>query len=113
MNHRHDDDFDLELHAVFRREHTHLPAEPFCGAVLRAVAAKHKRAALRARLALVAAVVALVLVSPLLFDAATWLAPRLEAALALASGWLMSPFGLGAAALCALAALATKWARVW
>ena len=29
------------------------------------------------------------------------------------SEWLESPFGLGTAALCALAVLATKWARVW
>jgi hypothetical protein len=39
MNDRHHDDFDPELHALFEREHTHLPAEPFCGAALRAVAA--------------------------------------------------------------------------
>jgi hypothetical protein len=54
-----------------------------------------------------------VLVSPLLIYASSWLAPRLDAALALASGWLASPFGMAAAALCVLAALATKWARVW
>jgi hypothetical protein len=113
MNDRHHDDFDPELHALFEREHTHLPAEPFCGAALRAVAAERKRAALRARIALAAAVVALVLVSPLLIYASSWLAPRLDAALALASGWLASPFGMAAAALCVLAALATKWARVW
>jgi hypothetical protein len=113
MNCGHDDDFDPELHALFRREHTHLPAEPFCGAALRAVAAERKRAALRARTALVAAVVALVLASPLFIGASSWLAPRLDAALALASGWLATPFGMAAAALCVLAALATKWARVW
>lgn len=113
MNDRHDDDFDPELHALFRREHTHLPAEPFCGAALRAVAAERKRAALRARTALVATVVALVLASPLVIGASSWLAPRLDAALALASGWLATPFGMAAAALCVLGALATKWARVW
>jgi hypothetical protein len=106
-------DFDPELHALFKREHTHVAAEPFCGAVLRAVAAERKRAALRARVALAAAIVALVLVSPLMFNAASWLGPRLDAGLALASGWLATPFGVGAAALLVLAALATKWARVW
>jgi hypothetical protein len=113
MNDRHDDDSDLRLDELFRREHMHLPAEPFCGAVLRAVAAERKRAALRARLTLVAAIGVLVLVAPLLVSASGWLAPRLDALLALASGWLASPFGLGTAALFALAALATKWARVW
>lgn len=113
MNDRHSDDFDPQLERLFRREHAHLPAEPFCGAALRAVAAERTRAALRARVSLAAAVVALVLVSPLLLRASAWLAPRLDAALAFASGWLSSPFGFSTAALCALAALATKWARVW
>jgi hypothetical protein len=53
------------------------------------------------------------LVTPLLVSASGWLAPRLDAALALFSAWLASPVGFGTAALCALVALATKWARVW
>ena len=48
-----------------------------------------------------------------MFNAASWLGPRLDAGLALASGWLATPFGVGAAALLVLAVLATKWARVW
>jgi hypothetical protein len=113
MHDEHHDDFDPELQALFKREHTHVPAEPFYGAALRAVAAERKRAALRARIALAVSIVALVLASPLLISASGWLTPRLDAALALASDWFASPFGMGAVALCALAALATKWARVW
>lgn len=106
-------EFDPRLGELFRREHTHVPAEPFTSATLRRVAAERKRVALRTRLAQAAAVVALIVLSPLLIDASIWVSARLDELFASASAWLASPLGLAAAGLCALVALAAKWARVW
>jgi hypothetical protein len=112
MNDR-DDEFDPKLEALFRREHTHLPAEPFAGATVRMLAAERRRAALHTRLAQAAAVVALIVLSPLLIDASVWISSRLDELFASASAWLASPLGLVAVGLGALVALATKWARIW
>jgi hypothetical protein len=106
-------DFDPRLEDLFRREHTHLPPEPFCSAALRAIAAGRKRAARRTLLLQAAALVALISLSPLLIDGSMWVAMRLDELFALVSAWLASPLGLAGAALCALVAVATKWARVW
>jgi hypothetical protein len=38
------DEFDPKLEAFFKREHTHVSAEPFLAATLRAVAAAGRRA---------------------------------------------------------------------
>jgi hypothetical protein len=112
MNDR-DDEFDPKLEALFRREHTHLPAEPFAGATLRMLAAERRRAALRARFVQAAAVIALIALSPLLIRASVWISSRLDELFAAASSWLASPLGLAAVALGALGALAAKWARIW
>ena len=109
----HDDEFDPRLAELFRREHTHVPAEPFATATLRAIAAERNRVALRTRLLQAAAVIALILLSPRLIDASVWISSRLDELFAAASVWLASPLGLAAAALAALVALATKWARIW
>ena len=109
----HDDEFDPRLEQLFRREHTHLPAEPFATATLRAIVAERKRGALRTRVLQTAAVIALIILSPRLLDASVWVSTRLDELFASASGWLASPLGLIGAALCALVALATKWARIW
>lgn len=109
----HHDEFDPRLTELFRREHAHLPAEPFATATLRAIAADRKRVAQRNRLLQAAAVLALILLSPRLIDASVWISSRLDELFASASTWLASPLGFGAAALAALAALATKWARIW
>ena len=114
----HDDEFDDEdidprLEQLFRREHTHLPAEPFSTATLRAIAADRKRVALRARALQGAAVIVLIILSPRLLDASVWVSTRLDELFASASGWLASPVGLIGAGLCGLVALATKWARIW
>ena len=105
MNH-HNPDFDPRLAELFRREHTHLPPEPFSSVTLRALAAGRKRAVLRTRLMQAAAAIVLLLLAPRI-------ATQLDPLLARASDWLASPLGLAAAALCVLIALATKWARVW
>jgi hypothetical protein len=102
----HNPDFDPRLAELFRREHTHLPPEPFSSVTLRALAAERKRAVLRTRLMQAAAVIVLVLLAPRI-------AAQLDPLLARASDWLASPLGLASAALCVLIALATKWARVW
>jgi hypothetical protein len=106
-------DFDPRLAELFAREHTHLPAEPFATAALRAVAAERKRAALTKRLLQAAGLIALVALSPLLIAASTWVSARLDELFASISGWLASPLGLAVAVVCALAALGTRWARIW
>jgi len=116
MNDPHDqpDEFDPRLAELFRREHTHLPAEPFSTATLHAIAADRQRIALRKRLLQAAAVIALIALSPRLIEASVWLSARLDELFASASTWLASPVGLGVAvALGALVAVATKWARIW
>ena len=112
MNDR-DEKFDPRLAELFRREHAHLPAEPFATATLRAIAAARKRAALRARLLQAAAVFVLILASPRLVEASVWMSSRLDALFEAASLWLESPFVLAGVALAALVALATKQARIW
>ena len=112
MNDRHDES-DPRLTELFGREHSHLPAEPFSTATLRAIAADRKRVALRNRLLQAAAVIALIVLSPRLIDASVWISSGLDELFASASTWLASPLGLVGAALAILAALATKWARIW
>jgi hypothetical protein len=108
------DQFDPQLEALFRREHTHLAAEPFAGATLRMLAAERRRAALRTRLVQAAAVTAVIVLSPLLIGASVWISSRLDELFTSASTWLASPLGLTVGlGLGALAALAAKRARVW
>jgi hypothetical protein len=109
----HDDEFDPRLAELFSREHAHLPAEPFSTATLRAIASDRQRVALRNRLLQAAAVIALIVLSPRLIDASVWVSSRLDELFASASTWLASPLGLATAAVAALVAVATKWARVW
>jgi hypothetical protein len=97
------DEFDPELEALFKREHTHVPAEPFVAATLRAVAAARWRAAWKTRLVVAAAVFAIVLLSPQLIAASVWISSRLDEVFAEASSWLASPLGLAVAAVAALA----------
>jgi hypothetical protein len=106
-------EFDPRLEELFAREHTHLPAEPFSTATLRAIASARKRVALRNRLLQTAAVIVLIALSPRLIDASVWISSRLDELFASASAWLASPLGLAAAAFAVLVVLATKWARIW
>ncbi len=107
-------EFDPNLEALFRREHTHLPAEPFSTATVSAIAAARRRALLGKRALQAAGVAALILLSPRLIDASIWISARLDELLATVSAWLSSPLGLAAAVLCALgAAAAARWARIW
>jgi hypothetical protein len=107
------DEFDPRLAELFRREHTHLPAEPFATATLRAIAAERKRVLLTGRLLRAGGLIVLILLSPRLIEASVWMSSRLDELFAAASTWLASPLGLAGVALAALAALATKWARLW
>lgn len=109
----HHDEFDPRLEELFRREHAHLPAEPFSTATLRAIAADRQRISLRNRLLQAAAVIVLIVLSPRLIDASVWVSSRLDELFVSASSWLASPLGLAAAAIAALVAVATKWARIW
>jgi hypothetical protein len=75
-------EFDPKLEALFRREHMHLPAEPFSKATLRTIAAARRRAHLGKRLLQVAGLGALILLSPLLIDGSIWVSARLDGLLA-------------------------------
>lgn len=108
-----DHEFDPRLEELFAREHTHVPAEPFSTTVLRAIAADHRHAVLTTRVVQVAGIVMLITLSPLLINGSIWVAMRLDELTAAVYTWLASPFVLAAAALVALAAVATKWARIW
>src|SRR5262245_40240852 len=109
----HDDEFDPRLAELFRREHAHVPTEPFATVTLRAVAADRKRVARRYRLLQAAAVIVIVLASPRLIEASVWMSSQLDELFASASTWLASPLVLAGVALAALVAVATKWARIW
>lgn len=102
------DEFDPKLAALFEREHTHVPAEPFVNATLRAVAAARRRALWKTRLVFAAAVVGVVLLSPQLIAGSIWLSSRLDEAFALVSSWLATPYGLAAAGLAALTAFVLR-----
>lgn len=100
------------LQELFAREHTHVPAEPFATTVLRAIVADRKHAALTTRVLQVAGVVMLITLAPLLINGSIWVAMRLDELTAAVYAWLSSPVVLAGVALVALAALATKWARI-
>jgi hypothetical protein len=104
---------DPRLEELFAREHTHLPPEQFSTVVLRAIAADRTHAALTRRVLLAAGVIALILVSPFLISGSIWVGMRLNELTAAAFAWLASPLVLAGVALFALAAIATKWARIW
>ena len=106
-------EFDPRLEELFAREHTHLPAEPFSPVVLRAIAADRQHSVLTTRVLQAAGVVALITLFPLLVNGSLWVATRLEELTGYVLVWLASPFVLAGVALVALAAVATKWARIW
>ena len=117
-DHNHEDDeYDPLLEGLFRREHTHLPAEPFSSKTLKAIAADRKRALVTRRLLQAAGVIVLILLSPQLIAGSVWLSARLDEVFALASSWLANPFGMAAAALVAglvaMAVLVARRARGW
>src|ERR1700752_3158222 len=94
----HHDEFDARLAELFRREHAHLPAEPFSTATLRAIAADRQRISLRNRLLQAAAVIATIVLSPRLIDASVWISSRLDELFASASTWLPPTAGPAGAA---------------
>lgn len=104
---------DARLEELFAREHTHVPAEPFYSTVLRAIVADRQHAVLTTRVLQVAGVVLAITLAPLLINGSLWVVMRLEELTAVVYVWLSSPVVLAGAALLALAAVATKWARIW
>lgn len=107
------DDRDPLLEGLFSREHTHLAAEPFSRKTLQAIATERKRAAWTRRLLQAAGVIALFALSPQLIAVSIWVSSALDEAFRLASSWLATPYGIGTAALVALAAFIGRLARVW
>jgi hypothetical protein len=112
MNHE-NHEFDPRLDELFAREHTHLPAEQFSTTVLRAIVADRQHAALTKRVLQAAGVILLITLAPLLINGSIWVAMRLEELTGAAYALLASPLVLAGVALFALAAVATKWARIW
>jgi hypothetical protein len=108
-----DRDFDPQLHALFAREHTHVAAEAFVTRALRAIAAERTRALWTNRVLQGVGVIALIALSPVLIGVSRRAAMRLVELAAIASAWPAAPFVLASVALLALAAIATKWARIW
>jgi hypothetical protein len=106
------DEFGPQLEALFKREHTHLSAEPFLAATLRAVAAARRRERLKTWLVAAATVVGVVLLSPQLIAGSVWVSSRLDELFAVVSAWLASPYGLAAAGLAVLAVFVVRRARV-
>jgi hypothetical protein len=102
------DEFDPKLEALFKREHTHVSAEPFVNATLRAVAAARRRALWKTRIVVAAAVVGVVLLSPQLIAGSVWVSSRLDELFAAVSSRLATPYGLAAAGLAVLVALALR-----
>ena len=106
-------EFDPRLEELFAREHTHLPAEQFATVVLRAIASDRRNAVVTTRVLQAAGVVVLITLLPLLINASVWAAMRLDELAAAVFAWVASPFVLAGVALIGLAAVATKWARIW
>jgi hypothetical protein len=102
------DEFDPQLEALFKREHAHVPAEPFVAATLRAVAAARRRAAWKTRLVVLAAFVGVVLLSPQLIAGSVWVSSRLDELFATLSSRLATPSGAAAVALAAIAAFTAR-----
>jgi len=105
------DEFDPKLEALFEREHTHVRAEPFVNATLRAVAAARRRALWKTRLVVLAAIMGVVLLSPQLIGGSVWVSSRLDELFAAVSSWLATPYGLAAAGLAVLVAFVLRRAR--
>jgi hypothetical protein len=106
-------ELDPRLEELFAREHTHVPAEPFSSTVLRTIAADRQHAVVTTRVLQAAAIVMLITLSPLIIKGSIWVAMRLEELTAAVYAWVASPFVLAGVVLFALAAIATKWARIW
>jgi hypothetical protein len=92
-------DFDIELAAQFRSEHTHLRAEPFVSTTLHRVAAERMRTTVVKYALQAAALLAVAWASPWLIEASTLLSNELDGLFAKASALLGTPIGMLAAAL--------------
>jgi hypothetical protein len=85
-------DFGTTLAARFRREHTHVPAEPFVRVTLQRVAAERVRLRVVKYTQLGAALIILAWASPWLIEASVLLSNQLD-------GLFATPLGMIAAAL--------------
>lgn len=98
-NNNHTNHFDPQLSALFEREHTHLPEEPFVTTTMAAVR-KQRRALVTLGNALrITVLVILVVASPWLIAAAASLNEVLESSLAWignSAGWLLALLATGA-----------------
>ena len=100
---RHDADANRESVGRQRAEHI----------LVGCIVSDRQHAALTTRVLQVAAAVLLITLAPLLINGSIWVAMRLDELTAAVYAWLSSPLVLVGVALVALAALATKWARIW
>lgn len=103
------DDCDRDLRALFDREHSQLPPEPFVNATWARLAKARARARMARRSVQAAALAALALGSPWLIEGSVLLSARLGTLFGVAAGWLSTRAGTVAAVLCLLAVLV--WRR--
>ena len=101
---------DEKLAALFAREHTHIPAEPFAGATLARVAAERRRTVAIRRALQVLSLILLVAVGPWLIAASVWISGRMDTLFAWASD---RPAVVAVAVLVGAAVFALGRRRVW
>jgi len=99
-------EFDPELAARFRDAHAHIPEDPFVGATLKRAAADSARSVATRRALQVAALVAVIGVSPWLIQGSVLISDLLDQAFVLASAWLAQPVGI---TILAVAGIALAW----
>ncbi|HZF31578.1 MAG TPA: hypothetical protein VE907_20850 [Gammaproteobacteria bacterium] len=103
------DDCDRDLRDLFDGEHRQLPPEPFLKATGARVAKARARATLVRRAWQAAALAAVAVGSPWLISGSVQLSARLGTLFALATEWLSTRTGTGAAVICLLVLLV--WRR--
>lgn len=98
---------DFDLHELFRREHTHVPEQPFVATLAARVVAERTRARRLRRSVEVAALALVVATSPWLIAGSEWLTARVGVVPEAAAVWLGTPLGMacGAVAVAVLLAL--------
>lgn len=103
---------DADLHELFRREHAHVPEQPFVAALAARVAAERARAKLIRRLAQVAALALVVAASPWLIAGSEWMSEHLGRVLTQAADWLGTPMGMACGAAAVVTFLVLRRLRI-
>ena len=103
---------DFDLHELFRREHTHVPEQPFVAMLAARVAAERTRARRLRRGVQVAALALVVAASPWLIAGSEWLTARVGVVPEAATVWLGTPLGMACGAAAVAVWLALRKLRI-